>query len=70
MRYILAILSILCVKCIQAQTVQVIPQPVSIKTGVGSYQINSKTVLVVSNGVDDNTADFFNIYIKQLYGSR
>ena len=68
MRYILAILSILCVKCIQAQTVQVIPQPVSIKTGVGSYQINSKTVLVVSNGVDDNTADFFNIYIKQLYG--
>jgi hexosaminidase len=68
MRYIFLLITVLCINIINAQPIQIIPQPVSVKAGVGKFQINSKTVLVVSNGVDDNAADFFNKYLKQFYG--
>ena len=70
MRYIFLLITILCINIIKAQPIQIIPQPVSVKPGVGKFQINSKTVLVVSNGVDDNAADFFNKYLKQFYGKQ
>jgi hexosaminidase len=51
-----------------AQTVNIIPQPAEMKPGRGHFTINPATVLVVVNGVDNSTADFFNGYLQSFYG--
>jgi hexosaminidase len=52
-----------------AQEINIIPSPVEQKKlGPGTYVINTATVLIVKKGVDDNAANFFNRYIKQVYG--
>lgn len=60
--------SLLIVFTLSAQQVNIIPQPMELKTGKGSFSIGSTTVIVVLNGVDDNAADFLNEYLLQFYG--
>lgn len=50
-----------------AQQINVIPQPVEMKTGSGSFSITPSTVIIVKNGVDINSADFLNSYLKRFY---
>lgn len=68
MRIIYSLICILCFNQLFAQEINIIPQPVELKTGKGTISINSKTILVVRNGVDNNSADFFNSYLKKFYG--
>lgn len=51
-----------------AQTVSIIPQPVSLQQHKGSFVITKNTVLVVTDGGDEPSASFFNNYLKQVYG--
>jgi len=53
---------------ISAQQVSIIPQPANLVMKHGSFGLSASTVLVVRNGVDDNTADFFNDYLKLNFG--
>src|SRR5580765_2431431 len=52
----------------QAQPLSIIPQPAEMTMGKGNFSISRSTVLVVRNGVDKNTADFFNDYLKKYFG--
>src|ERR1044071_846573 len=53
---------------IWGQDIKIIPQPASMSIGRGSFVLNKYTVIVVRNGVDDNSADFLISYIKDYYG--
>jgi hexosaminidase len=69
MQRIFSLLTVLLFTLIlSAQQVNIIPIPANMKITKGSFTINASTVLVVWNGVDDNTADFFNDYLKQYLG--
>ncbi len=52
----------------QAQQLSIIPEPAEVTMGKGNFTISHSTVLVVRNGVDKNTADFFNDYLKKNFG--
>jgi hexosaminidase len=52
----------------QAQSINIIPQPAEMTIGKGNFTISSSTALIVKNGVDNNTADFLNDYLKQYFG--
>lgn len=47
--------------------INIIPAPVSIATGNGKFELNSNTTIVVHNGADQASADFFNSYLQQFY---
>lgn len=51
-----------------AQDINIVPQPAEMTMGNGSFNLSATTVLVVKNGADDNTANFFNDYLKQFFG--
>lgn len=51
-----------------AQEVKIIPQPVEVVTNKGSFTINPKTSLVVTDNEDLNTATFLNDYLSNYYG--
>jgi hexosaminidase len=51
-----------------AQEVNIIPQPVQVTRNTGSFVINAKTSLVVSNNEDKRTASFLNKYLLDYYG--
>jgi hexosaminidase len=51
-----------------AQQINIIPQPAQMKINKGNFPLSKSTVMVVKNGVDDNTADLFNDYLKQYFG--
>jgi len=51
-----------------AQEINIVPQPAEMTMGKGSFSLSASTVLVVKNGADDNTANFFNDYLKQFFG--
>jgi hexosaminidase len=51
-----------------AQNVNIIPKPVSVTTGNGNFILSKKTVLLVTDEGEQNTASFFNDYLKRFYG--
>ncbi|TDE00809.1 beta-N-acetylhexosaminidase [Flavobacterium hiemivividum] len=59
---------LLCSAISFAQEVNIIPQPVQVTTKAGSFVINPKTSLVVSNKIDDASASFLNEYLLNYYG--
>ncbi len=69
MRYIVVLLIFLG-QSVLAQTVSVIPRPVSYETKGGTFGIGPGTVLVVSDPGDEKAARFFNDYLQQFYGFR
>ena len=68
MKLLFGLICSLSISQIIAQGINIIPQPVEVKPGKGNFTINSTTVLLVRNGVDNNTADFYNTYLKKFYG--
>lgn len=59
---------LLCSVVSFGQEVNIIPQPVEVTTNVGSFVINPKTSLVVSNKMDAAAAAFLNEYLSDYYG--
>lgn len=59
---------LLCSVLSFAQEVNIIPQPVQVSKNTGSFIINTKTSLVVTNDEERNTAAFLNKYLKDYYG--
>ncbi|MBL7742775.1 MAG: family 20 glycosylhydrolase [Chitinophagaceae bacterium] len=53
---------------ISAQPTNIIPRPVEVKPATGSFSLSASTVIIVTNGVDDNSAGFLNSYLKLYYG--
>lgn len=51
-----------------SQPLHIIPRPQLVKQGNGKFTLNTATVIVVKNGVDDNSANFLNSYLKLYYG--
>ena len=53
---------------VQAQTVNIVPQPASVITKQGSFVLTKNTVLAVQDEGDRKAANFFNDYLKKFYG--
>src|SRR5882672_3664121 len=69
MRLLLCLVaSVLTGLIVSSQQVNIIPQPAEMKIDKGVFSLSPSTVILVKNGVDDNTADFFNDYLKQYFG--
>ncbi|MFL5771560.1 MAG: beta-N-acetylhexosaminidase, partial [Flavisolibacter sp.] len=51
-----------------SQQPQIIPQPVNIKLGTGSFTLSKKTVISARNDEDRKTAHLFNEYLEKIYG--
>lgn len=64
----LVVLLLLCNALSFAQEVNIIPQPIQVTKSDGSFTINAKTSLVVTNDEDKNTVVFLNKYLKDYYG--
>src|SRR6478609_2444253 len=62
------VLLLLCNALSFAQEVNIIPQPVQVTKSAGSFIINTKTSLVVTNDEDKKTVTFLNKYLKDYYG--
>jgi len=50
------------------QTVNIIPQPVSVSVKTGSFQITKQTKLVAPGAAEKLAVDFFNDYLQTYYG--
>lgn len=50
-----------------AQTVSIIPQPISLQQKTGTFTITSKTVIAANDEEDRKAAAFFNDYLQQFY---
>src|SRR5689334_7151730 len=61
---LLVFISVAC----RAQNISIIPQPVSLKAGNGTFVLSKKTVLAARDEEDRKTAKLFNEYLKQSYG--
>lgn len=59
---------IVCNTYLFAQEVNIIPQPLHIKTNAGNFIITPKTILIVANNQDNATAAFLNKYLLAHYG--
>ena len=46
----------------------IIPRPVSVQMGKGQFNLTQKTALIANDAEDKNTANYFNEYLKQVYG--
>jgi hexosaminidase len=67
---LLILLALLCTSlCPRAQSVAIIPQPVSTQWGSGHFTLDAHTVLVVDNN-EGPSASFFNDYLQRFYGLR
>jgi len=53
---------------LHAQTVNIIPKPVSLDVTKGNFILTKSTVIVLSDEGERNTADFFNDYLNRFYG--
>lgn len=51
-----------------AQSIHLVPQPVSLTTRPGSFRMDAATPLIVSDAADTPAAHFFNHYLQQVYG--
>jgi alpha-L-fucosidase len=66
---LLILLALLCTsRCPRAQSVAIIPQPVSTQWGQGNFNLNANTVIVIEEDSDKATVKFFNDYLQKLYG--
>jgi N-acetyl-beta-hexosaminidase/alpha-L-fucosidase len=54
---------------LQAQPASIIPQPVSTTWGSGHFSINTNTV-IIADGSDKASVEFFNGYLERIYGLR
>jgi hypothetical protein len=59
---------LIAVKHSVAQPLPIIPEPVKTELQIGSFNLSSSTVLVITDKAEKASADFFNTYLKQLYG--
>ena len=48
--------------------IAIIPEPVSLQAGSGSFTITPHTTLVLAGKDLENSANFFNLYLKKYYG--
>ena len=65
----LCTLLLLCVATfLEAQNLNIIPQPVSVKQTKGDFKLSKKTVITVTDDEDKKTANFLNDYLQQVYG--
>ncbi len=64
----LAILFLLCTTLVQAQKINIIPQPVSVLQDKGDFKLSKNTVIIVKDEEDKKTAQFLNDYLEQVYG--
>jgi hexosaminidase len=51
-----------------AQQINIIPQPVSIEPGMGSFTITTATKIVLAGTGTNKTASFLNSYLQKFYG--
>lgn len=65
---LLCFLFVCLVLQVQSQEISIVPKPQSLERGIGFFQINSKTPLIVKNEKDKNAADFLNQYLKTYFG--
>ncbi len=69
MKRIVLLLAIVCTLSATAQnSLNILPAPASVKINKGSFSFSPSTVIVIKNGVDDNSADLFNNYVKAKFG--
>ena len=68
MRLIFGFIFLFVIAGSYAQTVSIVPQPVSLEQHKGSFVITKNTALVVTDAGDEPSASFFNSYLKQVYG--
>ncbi|MFL5810550.1 MAG: family 20 glycosylhydrolase, partial [Flavisolibacter sp.] len=59
---------VLIVTACRSQNISIIPQPVSVKAGKGTFVLSKKTVIAARDEEDRQTAKLFNDYLKQVYG--
>src|SRR3982751_1439633 len=52
----------------QSQQLNIIPQPVSVKTKPGKFSITNKTVIAARDEQDRKTAELLNDYLQQVHG--
>lgn len=62
------IFSAIITLCACAQKVNIIPEPVSLKVGNGTFTITPNTVITLSDDEDTKAANFFNEYLQNIYG--
>jgi hexosaminidase len=53
---------------VNAQTIHITPVPVKAVSEKGAFTISKNTVLVLNDDAEKVTAEFFNIYLKNIYG--
>jgi len=53
---------------VYCQQINIIPQPVELKTSNGKFIISKKTTIAAKDEEDRKTADLFNDYLKKNYG--
>lgn len=51
-----------------SQTYNIIPAPVSLQPGAGSFSLTSNTQLIVADSGDTASANFLNIYLQRHFG--
>lgn len=69
MRFALSLLLLsTALNMVQAQQVNIIPQPVSLQVKTGHFTINASTSLVVTDEGDRKSAAFLQNYLQQHYG--
>ncbi|HYJ38442.1 MAG TPA: family 20 glycosylhydrolase [Chitinophagaceae bacterium] len=68
MKNLIILLLLACAATVTAQNVYIIPKPVSMDVGKGSFTLSKATVLVLDDEGEQNTANFFNDYLKRFYG--
>ncbi len=52
----------------QAQDINIIPQPVKLVVGKGSFAINNKTQILLAGSGLEKSANFLNDFLQQFYG--
>jgi hexosaminidase len=52
----------------QKTSINIIPQPVSVKQGPGHFVLDKKTVIAAKDEADRKSAQFLNDYLQQVYG--
>ena len=53
---------------LRAQEVNIIPTPVSVTAGTGQFIIRGTTPIEVGDAADRKTAEFFNAYLRSIWG--
>ena len=51
-----------------SQSVQIIPAPVNVKTGEGTFQLSGETRLLLNDSGENPAAEFLNNYLQKYYG--